>query len=143
VFGAGIISGRSELSNTIMEFYRLGRDCVLDYTANVFDQLQENFLAHKEDINRITDGIQGLHQQGQMSSQDQGWNVVRALYDKLGISRIGYFGGEVILAPFNVETIARIPKTVYAFNPMFFVCESLEQMDALLDSYLKPIMLRN
>ena len=143
VFGAGIISGRSELSNTIMEFYRLGRDCVLDYTANVFDQLQENFLAHKEDINRITDGIQGLHQQGQMSSQDQGWNVVRALYDKLGISRTGYFGGEVILAPFDVETIARIPKTVYAFNPMFFVCESLEQMDALLDSYLKPIMLRN
>ena len=143
VFGAGIISGRSELSNTIMEFYRLGRDCVLDYTANVFEQLQENFLAHKEDINRITDGIQGLHQQGQMSSQDQGWNVVRALYDKLGISRTGYFGGEVILAPFNVETIARIPKTVYAFNPMFFVCESLEQMDALLDSYLKPIMLRN
>ena len=143
VFGAGIISGRSELSNTIMEFYRLGRDCVLDYTANVFEQLQENFLAHKEDINRITDGIQGLHQQGQMSSQDQGWNVVRALYDKLGISRNGYFGGEVILAPFNVETIARIPKTVYAFNPMFFVCESLEQMDALLDSYLKPITLRN
>ena len=142
VFGAGIISGRSELSNTIMEFYRLGRDCVLDYTANVFEQLQENFLAHKEDINRITDGIQGLHQQGQMSSQDQGWNVVRALYDKLGISRTGYFGGEVILAPFNVETIARIPKTVYAFNPMFFVCESLEQMDALLDSYLKPIALR-
>ncbi|NOT05929.1 MAG: hypothetical protein HOP27_15145 [Anaerolineales bacterium] len=143
VFGAGIISGRSELSNTIMEFYRLGRDCVLDYTANVFEQLQENFLAHKEDINRITDGIQELHQQGQMSSQDQGWNVVRALYDKLGISRTGYFGGEVILAPFNVETIARIPKTVYAFNPMFFVCESLEQMDALLDSYLKPIALRN
>ena len=143
VFGAGIISGRSELSNTIMEFYRLGRDCVLDYTANVFEQLQENFLAHKEDINRITDGIQGLHQQGQMSSQDQGWNVVCALYDKLGISRTGYFGGEVILAPFNVETIARIPKTVYAFNPMFFVCESLEQMDALLDSYLKPIALRN
>ncbi len=143
VFGAGIISGRSELSNTIMEFYRLGRDCVLDYTANVFEQLQENFLAHKEDINRITDGIQGLHQQGQMSSQDQGWNVVRALYDKLGISRTGYFGGEVILAPFDVETIARIPKTVYAFNPMFFVCESLEQMDALLDSYLKPIALRN
>ncbi len=142
VFGAGIISGRSELSNTIMEFYRLGRDCVLDYTANVFEQLQENFLAHKEDINRITDGIQGLHQQGQMSSQDQGWNVIRALYDKLGISRAGYFGGEVILAPFDVETIARIPKTVYAFNPMFFVCESLEQMDALLDSYLKPIAMR-
>ena len=142
VFGAGIISGRSELSNTIMEFYRLGRDCVLDYTANVFEQLQENFLAHKEDINCITDGIQGLHQQGQMSSQDQGWNVIRALYDRLGISRTGYFGGEVILAPFDVETIARIPKTVYAFNPMFFVCESLEQMDALLDSYLKPIALR-
>lgn len=143
VFGAGIISGRSELTNTIMEFYRLGRDNVLDYGGNVFEQLQENFLTHKEDIHRITAGINELHQRGQMSSQDQGWNVVRALYDKLGIARSGYFGGEVILAPFEIETIAQIPKTVYAFNPMFFVCESFEQMDALLDSYLQPIALRN
>ena len=143
VFGAGIISGRSELTNTIMEFYRLGRDNVLDYGGNVFEQLQDNFITHKEDIHRITAGINELHQQGQMSSQDQGWNVVRALYDKLGIARSGYFGGEVILAPFEVETIAQIPKTVYAFNPMFFVCESFEQMDALLDSYLQPIALRN
>ena len=49
----------------------------------------------------------------------------------------------MILAPFDVATIAHIPKTVYAFNPMFFVCESFEQMDTLLDSYLKPIALRN
>jgi len=49
----------------------------------------------------------------------------------------------VILAPFDVGTIAHIPKTVYAFNPIFFVCESFEQMDALLDSYLKPIAMRN
>jgi hypothetical protein len=48
----------------------------------------------------------------------------------------------VILAPFDVATIAHIPKTVYAFNPIFFVCDSFEQMDALLDSYLKPIALR-
>ena len=143
VFGAGIISGRSELTNTIMEFYRLGRDNVVDYSGDVFEQLQDNFLTHKNDIERITNGINELHQQGKMSSQDQGWNVVRALYDKLGISREGYFGGEVILAPFDVETIARIPKTVYAFNPMFFVCESFEQMDKLLDSYLEPIALRN
>ena len=46
------------------------------------------------------------------------------------------------MAPFDIETISQIPKTVYAFNPIFFVCESLEQMDALLDSYLKPIALR-
>ena len=52
-------------------------------------------------------------------------------------------GGEVIIAPFDIETIARIPKTVYAFNPMLFVCESLEQMDALLESYLDPIAARN
>ncbi len=65
------------------------------------------------------------------------------MYDKLGISRTGYFGGEVILAPFDLEMIAQIPKTVYAFNPMFFVCESFEQMDALLDSYLKPIAERS
>ena len=143
VFGAGIISGRSELTNTIMEFYRLGRDNVMDYSGDVFEQLQENYRTHKKDINRITAGINELHQKGQMSSEEQGWNVVRALYDKLGIDRSGYFGGEVILAPFDIETISQIPKTVYAFNPMFFVCESLEQMDTLLDSYLKPIAMRN
>jgi phenylalanine-4-hydroxylase len=142
VFGAGIISGRSELTNTIMEFYRLGRDNVIDYSRDVFAQLQNHFLANKKDIHRIIAGVNELHQQGKMSSEEQGWNVIHALYDKLGISRSRYFGGEVILVPFDVETITLIPKTVYAFNPMFFVCESLEQMDALLDSYLKPIALR-
>ena len=143
VFGAGIISGRAEFANTIMEFYRLSRDNVLNYTGNVFEQLDEQFQSHKQDLHRIIDGVNDLHRRGQMSSQDQGWNVVHSLYETLGISRDGYFGGEVILAPFDVETIARIPKTVYAFNPMFFVCENFEQMDALLDSYLKPIAMRN
>lgn len=143
VFGAGTISGRSELANTIMEFYRLSRDNVIDYSANVFEQLQEHFQTHRADIDRIVAGVNDLHRQGQMSSQDMGWNVVHALYKTLGIPREGYLGGDVILAPFEIDTIARIPKTVYAFNPMFFVCESLEQMDALLDSYLQPIALRN
>jgi len=142
VFGAGIISGRAELANTIMEFYRLSRDNAVDYSGNVFEQIQEHFLSHKNDISRIINGVNELHRQGQMSSQEQGWNVVHALYEKLGIRRDEYFGGEVIIAPFDVETIAQIPKTVYAFNPMFFVCESFEQMDALLDSYLKPIAMR-
>ena len=35
--------------------------------------------------------------------------------------------------------IAQIPKTVYTFNPIFFVCESLEKMDAQLEAYLSPI----
>jgi len=143
IFGAGIISGRAELANTIMEFYRLSRDNVFNYTGNVFEQLQELFFAHKDDVHRLIDGVNDLHRHGQMSSQDQGWNVVHSLYESLGISRDGYFGGEVILAPFDVETIARIPKTVYAFNPMFFICESFAQMDALLDSYLKPIAQRS
>jgi phenylalanine-4-hydroxylase len=143
VFGAGIISGRAEFANAIMEFYRLSRDTVIDYTGNTFEQLQEHFLAHRKDVYRLIDGVNELHQRGQMSSQDQGWNVVHSLYESLGISRDGYFGGEVILAPFDIATIAHIPKTVYAFNPMFFVCESFEQMDALLDSYLKPIAQRN
>ena len=143
VFGAGTISGRAELANTIMEFYRLSRDKVINYSGNVFEQLQEHFHTHKETINRIAEGVNELHRQGQMSSQDKGWNVVHALYRDLGIPHEGYLGGEVILAPFDIETIARIPKTVYAFNPMFFVCESFEQMDALLDSYLQPIALRN
>ncbi len=143
VFGAGTISGRAELTNTIMEFYRLGRDGVIDYTGKVFEQIQDNFQKHKNDIVRVIEGVNGLHKQGQMSSQESGWNVVHALYQKLGIANDGYFGGEVIIAPFDIETIALIPKTVYAFNPMFFVCESFEQMDALLDSYLKPIAMRN
>ena len=143
VFGAGTISGRAELANTIMEFYRLSRDNVFDYSGDVFEQLQDHYLKHKETISRIVAGVNELHQKGQMASQETGWNVVHALYDKLGIPHEGYLGGEVILAPFDVETIAKIPKTVYAFNPMFFVCESFEQMDALLDSYLKPIAMRS
>jgi phenylalanine-4-hydroxylase len=143
VFGAGIISGRAEFANAIMEFYRLSRDNVFDYTGNVFEQLDHHFQAHKNDVYRLIDGVNELHRRGQMSSQDQGWNVVHSLYESLGIARDGYFGGEVILAPFDVATIAHIPKTVYAFNPMFFVCKSFEQMDALLDSYLQPIALRN
>ncbi len=139
VFGAGTISGRSELANTIMEFYRLGRDNVIDYTGDVYAQLQAHYHAHRRDIERIVAGVNALHKQGQMSSQSQGWNVVQALYKRLGIAHQGYLGGEVILAPFDVATIAEIPKTVYAFNPMFFVCESFEQMDELLDSYLRPI----
>jgi phenylalanine-4-hydroxylase len=143
IFGAGIISGRAELANTIMEFYRLSRDNVINYSEPVFEQLNDLFIANKDDLHRIIDGVNDLHRRGQMSSQDQGWNVVHSLYESLGISRDGYFGGEVILAPFDVEIIARIPKTVYAFNPIFFVCESFEQMDMLLDSYLKPISQRN
>jgi phenylalanine-4-hydroxylase len=143
VFGAGIISGRAEFANAIMEFYRLSRDNVINYSEAVFEQLNDLFQAHRQDTYRLIDGVNELHRQGQMSSQDQGWNVVHSLYESLGVSRDGYFGGEVILAPFDVETIARIPKTVYAFNPVFFVCESFEQMDALLDSYLKPIASRS
>ena len=143
VFGAGTISGRAELANTIMEFYRLSRDNVFDYSSNVFVQLQEYYNKHHKDIDRIVEGVNELHQHGKMASQEVGWNVVHALYEKLGIPHTGYLGGEVILAPFDIETISKIPKTVYAFNPMFFVCESFEQMDAILDSYLKPIALRN
>ena len=142
VFGAGIISGRGELTNTIIEFYRLGRDNVIDFSRPVFEQLWDQFLAHKQDLERIIAGVNRLHQQGQMSSQEAGWNVVRALYQELRIDDGGYLGGEVILAPFDVDTIAKIPKTVYAFNPIFFVCESFEQMAELLDSYLRPIALR-
>ena len=125
VFGAGIISGRAEFANAIMEFYRLSRDNVIDYTGNVFIQLNEKFQAHKNNIYRIIDGVNDLHRRGQMSSQDEGWNVVHSLYQALGIERDGIFGGEVILAPFDIPTIAHIPKTVYAFNPIFFVCESV------------------
>ncbi len=139
VFGAGIISGRAELSNTIIEFYRLDRDDVIDYRHGFYKQIEDQFYRHQQDIDRVTDGINRLHEQGEMSSQEHGWNVVRQLYDDLGLDRRGYFGGEVLLAPFTIDAIARVPKTVYAFNPMFFVFESFERLDEILDSYLKPI----
>ena len=142
VFGAGIISGRKELTRTIMEFYRLGRDNVIDYTQDVYKQLNHHFLANKDKLHSVIDGVNALHQKGQMSSADQGWNVVLSLYQSLGIQQDGIFGGDVIIVPFDIETIARIPKTVYAFNPMLFMCESLEQMDDLLESYLGPIAAR-
>ena len=143
VFGAGIISGRKELTRTIMEFYRLGRDNVIDFSQDVYEQLHQHFLANKKNLHRIIDGVNSVHQKGQMSTADQGWNVVLSLYQNLGIKQDGIFGGEVILAPFDIETISRIPKTVYAFNPMLFVCESLEKMDEILESYLGPIAARN
>ncbi|MBN8581065.1 MAG: hypothetical protein J0L96_10370 [Anaerolineae bacterium] len=139
VFGAGIISGRKELTRTIMEFYRLGVDNVIDYSKDVYEQLNQHFLANKNNLYKVIDGVNALHQKGQMSSADEGWNVVLSLYKSLGIAQEGMFGGDVILVPFNVETIARIPKTVYAFNPMLFVSRSLDEMDEILDSYLKPI----
>ncbi len=142
IFGAGIISGRGELANTIMEFYRLDRDNVFDYRGDVYTQICELFYANREDIGRIIDGVNRLHQKGEMSSQDQGWNVIRRLYDELGIRREGYFGGDVLLAPFDVDYIARIPKTVYAFNPLFFVFPSFGDLDRLLDDYLEPIAAR-
>jgi phenylalanine-4-hydroxylase len=142
IFGAGIISGRGELTNTIMELYRLDRDDVVDYRYDVYQQICDQFDTHQDDVDRIIDGINRLHQQGKMSSQGQGWNVVHSLYQELGISREGYFGGDVLLAPFNVETIAKIPKTVYAFNPVFFVFESFERLSEILDSYLLPITQR-
>lgn len=143
VFGAGIISGRAELANTIMEFYRLDRDGVLDYRGDLYQQIGEHFERNREDIDRLTEGINQLHQRGEMSSQESGWNVVHQLYRELRIDRTGYFGGEVLLAPFTIDAIARIPKTVYAFNPLFFVFESFEQLDAILDSYLLPIAQRS
>lgn len=142
VFGAGIISGRKELTRTIMELYRLGRDNVIDYSQDVYEQLHQHFLANKKNLHRIIDGVNSLHQKGEMSSADEGWNVVLSLYRNLGIKQEGMFGGDVIIAPFDIETISRIPKTVYAFNPMLFVCESLDKMDELLESYLGPIAAR-
>ena len=115
---------------------------MIDYSRPVFAQLWDQFRAHRGDLERIIEGVNRLHQHGQMSSQEAGWNVVRALYQELQIDDGGYLGGEVILAPFDVDTIAKIPKTVYAFNPIFFVCESFEQMADLLDSYMKQIAAR-
>lgn len=139
IFGAGLISGRAELANTIMEFYRLERDGLLDYRENIYNQICDHFYANEDAVGHIIAGVNDLHKKGQMSSQDQGWNVIRSLYHKLGIDPIGYLGGEVLIAPYDIDYIAQIPKTVYAFNPVFFVFESFDELDRQLDSYLRPI----
>ena len=143
IFGAGIISGRGELANTIMELYRLDRDNVLDYTQPIYPQICNHFHRNATRVDQVIEGVNRLHEMGQMSSQDQGWNVIDTLYRQLGVPREGYFGGDVLLAPFEVASIARIPKTVYAFNPMFFVFESFEQLDRVLDEFLAPIAARS
>lgn len=143
IFGAGIISGRAELTNTIMEFYRLDRDDVLDYRHCLYDQICDHYQRNVADVDRIIEGVNRLHKAGEMSSQESGWNVVQELYKELGLDRKGYFGGDVLLAPFTVETIAKIPKTVYAFNPVFFVFRNFEELDEILDSYLVPIANRS
>ncbi len=74
-----------------------------------------------------------------MSSEEEGWTVVNQIYTKLGISRTGYFGGSVLVAPFNLSIVAKVPKTVYAMNPIYFVSESFDDMDRTLDRYLRPI----
>lgn len=142
VFGAGILSGRAELANTIMEIYRLDRDGLVTADQDPLAQIAEQFHAHRHELDRFIQAVNHLHQRGEMSSETQGWNVVRSLHDELGIDSTGYLGGEVILAPFDIETIATIPKTVYAFNPMFFIAESLERLEADLAAYLKPIAAR-
>jgi phenylalanine-4-hydroxylase len=139
VFGAGTISGRGELTNTIMELYRLDRDDVVDSRGDVYQQICDHFYGNVGSVDQIIDGVASLHRQGEMSSQEQGWNVIGALYERLGIAREGYFGGDLLIAPFDIEYIAKIPKTVYAFNPIFFVFPSFERLDELLDSYLTPI----
>ena len=139
VFGAGIISGRAELANTIMEIYRLDRDNITDYRGDLFEQLSREYASNSEAIDAIMNGISDLHVQGKMSSESSGWNVVDQLFEEQGIDNRGYLGGNVIIAPFTVENVSRIPKTVYALNPILFLAESFEQMSEELDSFFEPI----
>ncbi len=143
VFGAGIISGRAEFANTIMEFLRLDRDGVIDFHQDVYNQLCDQFDRHRNQIDMLISGINRLHERGEMSSQEKGWNVVKELYQKLGLERSGYLGGDVILAPFEIEHIRQVPKTVYAFNPIFFVFPSFDVLEQILDYFLRPIAQRS
>ncbi|MFN8424652.1 MAG: hypothetical protein U0X87_00120 [Anaerolineales bacterium] len=55
------------MTRTIMEFYRLGRDNVIDFTHDVYKQLHHQFAMNKNKLFRIIDGVNALHQKGQMS----------------------------------------------------------------------------
>jgi len=141
VFGAGLLSGKGELETVISEIERL-RQTLFDPAQDIYPQICEMFEANRAIVSNLIEEINLLHQKGQMSSESEGWTVVEHVYDKLGIERSGYFGGRVLIAPFDLETIAMVPKTVYAMNPIFFVAETFSTMSALLDSFLQPIAAR-
>ncbi len=143
VFGAGIISGRMELAGAIMESYRLDKFSLLDYTKPLFPQLQQYAHTHRDLITEFMQAISALHAAGEMSSAENGWSVVRNVQKQLGIASTEFYGGEVLLLPFDLDLIAQVPKTVYALNPIFFVAESLPQMKAELDRFLLPLQHAN
>lgn len=142
VFGAGLISGKRELKTAIAEFDRLSAEEVIDPDQDTYSQLCDLFYANIGTVDHLISGINQLHQQGEMSSDEQGWLVMNSLYQELGVPQTGYFGGSVLVAPFDLDYIAKIPKTVYAMNPIYFVFESFADLDTILDSYLKPIAAR-
>lgn len=142
VFGAGLISGKKELQTAIGEFDRLFAEEVIDPDQDSYNQLSDLFYANINTVDGLIAAINQLHQQGEMSSDDQGWHVMSRLYQELGVPQTGYFGGSVLVAPFDLDYIARIPKTVYAMNPIYFVFESFADLDSILNSYLKPIASR-
>lgn len=141
IFGAGLISGRGELTTVIAEIKRLNRE-LFDPNQDIYSQLCRIFYANQAKIGQLISEINQLHQKGQMSSAENGWTVINEIYKKLGIARSGYLGGNVIIAPFDLNIVAKIPKTVYAMNPIFFVSKSFLNMGQMLDSYLKPIAQR-
>ncbi|MFN2190332.1 MAG: hypothetical protein ACK2T3_16340 [Candidatus Promineifilaceae bacterium] len=141
IFGAGLLSGKCEMTKVINEIERLNRD-LLTSDEGVYDQLCSVYESHRLQVGNLIAEINLLHEKGQMSSAEKGWSVINQIYERLGIPRDGYFGGEVVIAPFDLSTIATVPKTVYAINPIFFVSESFDSMDAVLDGYLTPISQR-
>ena len=142
VFGAGLISGQSELNVAITEIERLENEGVIDNNGDVYEQICDNFYRQETAVKQLINGINRLHQQGEMSSDEKGWNVINALYAELGIEQAGYLGGNVLIAPFDLDIIATIPKTVYAMNPIYFVFKSFADLDRMLENYLGSIAAR-
>lgn len=138
VFGAGLVSGKGELKTVIAEIERLNRE-LFKPNQDIYIQLSDLFYSHESNVDQLIGEINNLHQKGQMSSAKEGWTVVNQIYWKLGISRAGYFGGNVLIAPFDLNIVAKVPKTVYAMNPIYFVSKSIADMERTLDSYLGPI----
>lgn len=143
IFGAGIISGRQELANTIAEIQRLEQLGLLDPAQDAYVQLVALYQSHEAKIDALLEGINQLHAQGEMASPESGWNVMDDLCQKLGIDRTGYLGGNVIIAPFKLESVAKIPKTVYALNPVLFLIDSWDQLHRELDRFFHPILERH
>lgn len=143
IVGAGLISSRSETASTIEEIHRLEDEDVIDFSGDILEQLYERYDERKSEVHDLIEEINRLHEQGKMSSPEDGWNSMQAVYNETNVDRSGLLGGdEVAFLPFDLEIVKHVPKTVFAKNPFLFVFQSFEDLKQELQDFTRPILER-